>query len=171
MTVWSCSVWKLFMSVFISEVVQKLRHKMLFPPFFIYIWIQIKVLTVHRQLSKDKNSNSKYIIDSTLTQKFMLYSELFKQMSIFFTDSVKRLTRTTDEFYALKLLQNWTLMRSRMSTDEDDIVDLSEKKLQTTWKKPADVVPAKITEKRLQVYHSSISRGDRQWIRFPKTIF
>ena len=29
---------------------------------------------VHRQLSKDKNSSSKYIIDSTLTQKFMLYT-------------------------------------------------------------------------------------------------
>ena len=37
MTVWFCSVWKLFMSVFISEAVQKLRHKMPFPPFYIYL--------------------------------------------------------------------------------------------------------------------------------------
>ena len=52
MTVWFCSLWKIFMSVVISEAVQKLWHEMLFPTFFIYIWIQIKyILTVLRQLA------------------------------------------------------------------------------------------------------------------------
>ena len=49
MTVWSCSFWKIFKSVFISEAVQKLRHKMPFPPFLTCFHLYICTM-VHRQL-------------------------------------------------------------------------------------------------------------------------